>query len=142
MKIALGNDHGGLTYKLAIKEMLLNKGYEILDCGTDTLDSCHYPIFAKKAAELVSNGKCQYGILVCTTGEGIMMAANKVKGVRCGIGYDDEVTSLMRRHNNANMISFGQKFMKLEEVLKRVDIFLNTEFEGGRHQTRVDMFGL
>ena len=78
-------------------------------------------------------------MVICTSGEGISIAANKVKGVRCGIAYNDDVARLMRQHNNANVISFGQAFMSLEDVLRRVDIFLNTEFEGGRHQTRVDM---
>ena len=77
--------------------------------------------------------------MVCTSGEGICMAANKIKGVRCGIAYNDEVAKLMRQHNDANVIAFGEKFMELEDVLKRVDIFLATEFEGGRHQTRVDL---
>lgn len=139
MKISIGCDHGGLELKNKIVEHLRSKGYDIIDVGTYTLDSCHYPLFAKKAAELVSNGECVFGIVVCTSGEGIMMAANKVKGVRCGLAYNDEVARLMREHNNANMVSFGAKFMAEEDVLRRVDIFLSTEFLGGRHATRVDM---
>lgn len=138
LKISLGCDHGGLAYKEAIKEHLKGK-YEILDVGTFDESSCHYPEFGIAAARLVGEGKCDYGIVVCTSGEGIMMSANKVKGVRCGLGYNDEVSALMRMHNNANMIAFGQKFMALEDVLRRVDIFLSTEFEGGRHATRVQM---
>lgn len=138
LKISVGCDHGGFIYKEAIKKHLQEK-YEVIDVGTFSEESCHYPEFAVKAAALVATGECQFGILVCTSGEGIMMAANKVKGIRCGIGYNDEVTELMRKHNNANMISFGQKFMDLKDVLRRVDIFLNTEFEGGRHATRVQM---
>ena len=139
MKIALGCDHGGLEHKNAIKDYLEKEGYETVDCGTYTKDSCHYPEFSEKAARKVADGECRFGILVCTSGEGIMMAANKVNGIRCGIGYNDDVARLMRQHNDANMIAFGQKFMDIDDVLKRVDIFLNTEFEGGRHQTRVDM---
>ena len=138
LKISLGSDHGGFQYKEAIKKHLQGK-YEVIDVGTFNEDSCHYPEFGIKAAELVGSGECAFGILVCTSGEGIMMSANKVKGVRYGIGYNDEVSALMRMHNNANMIAFGQKFMKLEDVLKRIDIFLSTDFEGGRHATRVQM---
>ena len=96
-------------------------------------------MFGRQVAELVSEGKANYGVVICTSGEGIMMAANKVKGVRCGIGYNDEVASLMRQHNNANVISFGAKFMNKEDVLRRVDIFLTTDFEGGRHERRVNL---
>lgn len=139
MVIAIGCDHGGYLRKEEVKEHLLSLGYEVIDCGTNSLDSCDYPIFGRAVAENVASGKANFGVLVCTSGEGIMMTANKVKGVRCGIGYNDEVTSLMRQHNNANIISFGAKFMNKEEVLHRVDIFLNTEFEGGRHERRVNL---
>ena len=138
LKISIGSDHGGFAYKEAIKKHLEGK-YEVIDVGTFNEDSCNYPEFGIKAAKLVSSGECQFGIVVCTSGEGIMMSANKVKGIRCGIGYNDDVSMFMRLHNNANMIAFGQKFMELEDVLRRVDIFLSTEFEGGRHATRVQM---
>ena len=137
-KIALGSDHGGFAYKEAIKKYL-EKDYEVIDVGTYSEESCHYPEFGAKAAKLVGSGECKYGIVVCTTGEGIMMAANKVKGVRCGLGYNDEVSKLMRQHNDANVISFGAKFMDTKDIIRRIEIFLATEFEGGRHQTRVDM---
>ena len=136
LKIALGSDHGGFAYKEAIKKHLEGK-YEVVDVGTYNEDSCHYPEFGIKAAELVANKECEFGILVCTSGEGIMMSANKVKGIRCGVGYNDDVAMFMRLHNDANMIAFGQKFMELEDVLRRVDIFLSTKFEGGRHAERV-----
>lgn len=139
MIIAIGCDHGGYQRKEEVKEHLTKLGHEVLDCGTNSLDSCDYPLFGRAVAELVSEGKANYGIVICTSGEGIMMAANKVKGVRCGLGYNDEVASLMRQHNNANVISFGAKFMNKEDVLRRVDIFLNTEFEGGRHERRVNL---
>ena len=139
MKIAIGSDHGGLEYKNAIAKHLKELGHEVIDVGTYTLDSCHYPLFGAEVARKVASGECRFGIVVCTSGEGISMVANKVKGVRCGIAYNDEVARLMRQHNDANVISFGQKFMELDDVLRRVDIFLSTEFEGGRHQTRVDM---
>ena len=139
MKIAVGSDHGGLTYKNEIKKHLESLGHEVIDCGTYTEESCHYPVYGEAVARKVANKEANYGVVVCTSGEGISMAANKVPGVRCGIAYNDEVAKLMRQHNNANVISFGQKFMELDDVLRRVDIFLNTEFEGGRHQTRVEM---
>ena len=139
MIIAIGCDHGGYQRKEEVKEHLKELGHEVIDCGTYSLDSCDYPLFGRQVAELVSEGKANYGVVVCTSGEGIMMAANKVKGVRCGIGYNDEVASLMRQHNNANVISFGAKFMNKEDVLRRVDIFLTTDFEGGRHERRVNL---
>ena len=139
MKIAVGSDHGGLEYKNAIAEHLTSKGYEVVDVGTYTHDSCHYPLFGAEVAKKVASKECDYGVVVCTSGEGISMAANKIKGIRCGLCYNDEVARLMRQHNDANVIAFGQKFMKLEDVIRQVDIFLNTEFEGGRHQTRVDL---
>lgn len=137
MKIALGSDHAGFNQKNKIKEHLINKGYEVIDVGTNSLDSCDYPIFGIAAAKEVANGNAEYGILVCSSGEGIMMSANKVKGIRCGIGYNDDVARLTREHNNANMIAFGATFMNDEDVIRRVDIFLNTEFAGGRHARRV-----
>ena len=139
MRIAIGNDHGGLEYKNEVVKYLEKNGYEVINVGTDTKDSCHYPEFGIRVGELVASKQADFGIVICTSGEGIMMAANKVKGVRCGIGYNDDVSRLMRQHNDANVIAFGQKFMELEDVLRRIDIFLHTEFEGGRHQTRVSM---
>lgn len=138
MKISLASDHAGYAYKEEIKKYLEKKGHEIVDCGTYSLESCDYPIFAKEAAKKVANKEVDFGILVCSSGEGIAIAANKVKGVRAGIAYNDDVARLMRQHNNANMIAFGASFMKLEDVLKRVDIFLATDFEGGRHERRVN----
>ncbi len=139
MKIALGSDHGGFKYKHEITLHLLKLGYEIIDCGTFNEESCDYPQFAFEVAHRINKGEAQYGIVVCTTGEGIMMAANKVKGIRCAIGYNDDVVVLTRKHNNANMIAFGQKFMDLKDVLHRVDLFLSTNFEGGRHERRVSL---
>ena len=139
MRIAVGSDHGGLEYKNAIAEHLKQQGYEVVDVGTYTKDSCHYPLYGAEVARKVASGECHYGVVVCTSGEGISMAANKIKGVRCGLSYNDDVARLMRQHNDANVIAFGQAFMKLDDVLRQVDIFLKTEFEGGRHQTRVDL---
>lgn len=139
MKIAVGSDHGGFELKKAIIKHLEKEGHKVEDFGTSSTESCNYPLYGSSVAKSVASGENNYGIVVCTTGEGIMMTANKIKGIRCGLGYNDEVTRLIRQHNDANMISFGAKFMKEEDVLRRIDIFLNTEFEGGRHALRVDM---
>lgn len=139
LRIAIGSDHGGVDQKDEVVKYLKSKGYEVIDVGTNSHDSCHYPVFGAEVAKRVANKDCDFGIVICTSGEGICMAANKVKGIRCGIGYNDDVARLMRQHNDANVIAFGAKFMDTKDVLKRIDIFLSTEFEGGRHQTRVDM---
>ncbi len=138
MKIALGCDHGGFFVKEALKKHLVEKGYEIFDVGTNSSDSCNYAEFGLKAAELVANKTCDFGVVICSSGEGISIAANKVHGIRCGIAYNDEVAVLIRQHNDCNMISFGAKFMSLSDIIRRTDIFLNTPFEGGRHSKRVD----
>ena len=138
MKVVIGSDHAGYMYKKEIKAFLKEKGIQVVDVGTNSIESCDYPIFAHEAAKKVANGSVDYGILVCSSGEGIAIAANKIKGVRAGIAYNDDVARLMRQHNNANMIAFGATFMKLPDVLKRIEIFLKTPFEGGRHERRVN----
>ena len=139
MKISIGCDHGGYQQKLAVIKYLKEEGYEVIDVGTNSEESCHYPTYGEAAARLVASHECDFGIVICTSGEGIMMAANKVQGIRCGLGYNDDVARLMRQHNDANMIAFGAKFMSNEEVINRIKIFLNTKFEGGRHALRVDL---
>ncbi len=139
LRIAIGSDHGGVDQKDEVVKYLKSKGYEVIDVGTNSHDSCHYPVFGAEVAKRVANKECDFGVVICTSGEGICMAANKVKGIRCGICYNDEVSRLMRQHNDANVIAFGAKFMETKDVIRRIDIFLSTEFEGGRHQTRVDM---
>ena len=139
LTIAIGSDHGGVDYKQKLIYHLGQLGYLVLDCGTYSEESVHYPIFGENVARCVASGCANFGVVICTSGEGIMMSANKVEGVRCGIGYNDEVSKLMRQHNDANVISFGQKFMSYEDVERRVHIFLETEFEGGRHQERVNL---
>ena len=139
MRIAIGSDHGGYDQKMEVIQYLKSKGYEVKDVGTDSKESCHYPLFGAAVGRSVANGESDFGIVICTSGEGIAIAANKIKGVRCGIAYNDEVAGLMRQHNNANVISFGAKFMETKDVIRRIDLFLNTEFEGGRHQTRIDL---
>lgn len=139
MKIAIASDHGGFDRKEELKEYLVKKGLDVIDVGTYTKDSCHYPEFAIKCAELVSKGECQFGIIVCTSGEGVAIAANKIKGIRAGIGYNKTVSRLMREHNDANIITFGAKYMTLKQVIARTEAFLKAEFQGGRHAIRVKM---
>lgn len=138
MRIAVASDHAGFLYKEEIKKHLEKLGHDVFDAGAFSLESTHYPLYAFVAARKVASGEAELGVLVCSSGEGVMIAANKVKGIRAGIGYNDDVAHLMREHNDANMIAFGQKFMVLEDVLRRVDIFLSSSFEGGRHSERVD----
>ena len=139
MKISIGCDPGGYQQKQAVIKYLLDAGYEVEDVGTYNEESCHYPIYGEAAARKVASGECQFGIVICTSGEGIMISANKVPGVRCGLASNDDVARLMRQHNDANMIAFGAKFMSDEEVINRIKIFLETKFEGGRHALRVDL---
>lgn len=139
MKISLACDHGGFLLKEEIKNYLSNKGIEVVDCGTNSTDSCDYPIFARKAALLVSNKECELGIVVCTSGEGVCMTANKIKSIRCGLVYNNEVASLIRVHNNANMMALGAKYITSSEALQYVETFLNSKFEGGRHIKRVEL---
>lgn len=138
MIVALGSDHAGYPLKEAIKKHLENKGISVLDFGTDSLVSVDYPDYGEKVGKCVANEKADFGIVCCGSAEGISIAANKIKGIRCGIGYNDEVSKLLREHNDANVIAFGARFMSEEEVMPRVDLFLNTEFAGGRHQNRVE----
>ena len=138
MKIALGSDHAGFAAKEEVKKFLADNKYEVIDVGTYTNESCNYAEFGIKAAELVKSKECEYGVIICGSGEGISIAANKVKGIRCGIGYNDEVSKLIKQHNNCNMIAFGARFMDTKDIIKRVKIFLDTQFEGGRHLVRVE----
>lgn len=139
MKISVGSDHAGFALKEAIRKHLRDEGYEIIDEGTSySLDSVDYPVYAKKVAEDILGKKADFGVLVCGTGEGISIAANKINGIRCGIGYNIDVSKLLREHNDANIIAFGGRFMSAEEALPRVDAFLTTDFIGGHHQRRLD----
>ena len=138
MKISLGCDHGGLALKEAVKAHLTEKGYEILDCGTHTPESCDYPDFGRAAAEAVARGECERGIVICTTGIGISIAANKVKGIRCALLSDKMSARLTRQHNDTNMMALGAAVIGTMLALEIVDTWLETGFEGGRHQRRVD----
>ena len=139
MKIAIASDHGGFQLKEQLKEYLVSQGFDVEDVGTHSIDSCHYPEFAIKCANKVKDGEAQFGIIVCTSGEGVAIAANKIKGVRAGIGYNATVSRLMREHNDANVITFGAKFTSLKQAIARTNAFLKAKFAGGRHAIRVQM---
>ncbi len=138
MTISLGCDHGGLELKEAVKAHLEKKGYSVKDCGTYTKDSCDYPDFGEAAARAVASGACEKGIVICTTGIGISIAANKVRGIRCALLSDPLSARMTRLHNDTNMMALGAAIVGPMLALEIVDTWLETEFEGGRHQRRVD----
>ena len=137
--IAIASDHGGYHLKEHIKAYLAAKGITCEDFGTGSTESCDYPIFGKAAAEAVASGRCEKGIVICTTGIGISITANKVKGIRCALCSDSLSAEMTRRHNDANMLAMGAGMVGPNLAERIVDTFLNTEFEGGRHQRRVDL---
>ncbi|MCK8059874.1 MULTISPECIES: ribose 5-phosphate isomerase B [unclassified Fusibacter] len=138
MKIALGCDHGGFALKEEIAKHLAGRGFEVVDFGTYSTESVDYPDYSKKAADAVVSGECERGILICGTGQGIMMAANKVKGIRCAVLSDVFSAEMTRMHNDANMIALGGRVVGVGLALRIVDAYLDAQFEGGRHQTRID----
>lgn len=138
MYLSIGCDHGGYALKEHIKVYLEGKGHQVLDCGTYSTESCDYPDFGKAAAQAVADGRCQMGIVICTTGIGISIAANKVKGVRCALCSEPMSAEMTRRHNDANMLAMGAGMVGKNLAERMVDVFLSTQFEGGRHQRRVD----
>ena len=138
MKIALGCDHGGYGLKCEIVKLLEAKGYEYQDFGCYSTESCDYPEFGEGAARAVASGECDKGIVICTTGIGISIAANKVAGIRCAHCADSLEAEMTRRHNDANMMAIGAGFTGKNMAERMVEVFLTTEFEGGRHQRRVD----
>lgn len=138
MKLAIGSDHGGFRLKEAIKTYLLAHDYEVTDFGTESEDSCDYPDFALPVAEAVAKGEYDKGILICGTGIGIGIVANKVKGVRAALCHDTFSAEACRNHNDANILTMGERIVGEGLALKIVETFLNSDFEGGRHQRRVD----
>lgn len=139
LKIAIGSDHGGFNLKNKIQEHLKSKGFEVQDFGTYNKESCDYPEFGKKVAKEVAAGNFDRGILVCGSGIGISISANKVKGIRAALCWNLATAELSRQHNNANVLCLGERLIDEKLALEMVDLWLKTEFEGGRHQTRVDM---
>ncbi len=137
--IALGCDHGGYALMQKVKEHLTAQGIEFHDFGTYSQESCDYPVYAEAAAKAVAGGECSLGILICGTGIGISIAANKIPGIRAALCSDCFSAEMTRRHNDANMLAMGARVLGEGLALKIVDTFLSSEFEGGRHQRRVDM---
>lgn len=137
--IALGSDHGGFDLKETVKAYLDKENIPYKDFGCPNKESCDYPIFGRAAAEAVASGECEKGIVICTTGIGISIAANKVKGVRCALCSDTLSAEMTRRHNDANMLAMGAGMVGPNLAERIVDVFLSTQFEGGRHQRRVDL---
>lgn len=139
MRIALASDHGGYDLKELIAGFVMGMGYEVVDLGTNSTESVDYPEYGHRCAMAVVHGDVDCGIVCCGTGIGISMAANKVKGARCGLCTSVEMAELTRKHNDANMLALGGRILTDEEALAIVNAFLHTGFEGGRHQRRVDM---
>ena len=140
-RIVLSSDHAAIPLRQAIAAHIAANGWAVLDIGPTTPESTHYPERGAAAARLVASGDCHLGIILCGTGQGIMMAANKVKGIRCGVCSDTYSARMIRQHNDANMLSIGARVVGEGLALDIVDAFLNARFEGGRHATRVEMIG-
>ena len=138
-RIALSSDHAAIALRQVIADHISAQGWEVVDIGPTSPESTHYPKHGEAAARLVASGDCDLGIILCGTGQGIMMAANKVKGIRCGVCTDTFSASMIRQHNDANMLSLGARVVGEGLALDIVDAFLNADFEGGRHATRVEM---
>jgi ribose 5-phosphate isomerase B len=138
MKIAIGNDHAGTEYKDAVVKYLRSRDIEVINHGTDAVDSVDYPDFVHPVANDVENGNVDLGIIICGSGNGASMTANKHQGVRSALCWTGEIAKLAREHNNANILSIPARFVSQPQAVDMVDIFLNTAFEGGRHQKRVD----
>ncbi len=138
MRIALASDHAGFGYKQEIARHLRAAGHDVVDFGTDSEESVDYPLFIGRAARAVAGGDCRRGIVLGGSGNGEAMAANRRRGIRCALCWSVESARLARQHNDANMISFGQRLLPLELVLEMVDVWLETPFEGGRHVARIE----
>lgn len=139
MIIAIASDHGGFALKEIVKEHLKERGYKTVDLGTHSEESVDYPVYGKACGQAVAEGKADLGVVVCGTGIGISIAANKVKGVRCGLCTSVEMAELTKKHNNANVLALGGRTTDPDLALKITDAWLDTEFEGGRHERRTNM---
>lgn len=139
MKIGIGNDHSALELKAEIIELLKERGHGVVDYGTNSPESCDYPVYGEKVGRAVASGEVERGILICGTGLGISLAANKVKGVRAAVCSEPFTAKMSRAHNNCNILAFGARVVGAELAKMIVETWLDTEFEGGRHQRRVDM---
>ena len=142
MTIAIGNDHAGPDYKFEIIKYLESKKIKVINYGTDTLDSVDYPDFVHPIANAVTNKEVDFGILICGSANGVAMTANKYKDIRAGLCWNKEIVSLIRQHNNANILCIPARFTSIPQAIGMVKTFLETEFEGGRHQNRIDKISL
>jgi len=138
MKVAIGSDHAGFEYKAKIIEYLKGKGIEVEDFGAFSTDSVDYPDFAHPVSESVENKNADYGILLCGSGQGVSMSANKHQGIRCALCWNSDIARLSRQHNNANIIAFPARFVAYEYAIEMIEVFFNTQYEGGRHEKRVN----
>ena len=138
-RIGIGNDHAAVGLKMEIKAYLEEKGYEVVNYGTDTEESCDFPVYGERVARAVVDGEVDKGVLICGTGIGISLAANKVKGIRCAVCSEPVTAHLTKLHNNANIIAFGARIVGPETAKAIVDAWLETEFLGGKYQRRLDM---
>lgn len=138
MKVAFASDHAGYELKQYLIGIMKERGYEVEDFGTHSTDSCDYPDFAHPAAKAVESGECDFGIAMCGSGNGIQMTLNKHKGIRAALCWLPELASLARQHNNANILVLPARFISRDEAVKILDAYLAAEFEGGRHQRRID----
>ncbi|WP_185873628.1 RpiB/LacA/LacB family sugar-phosphate isomerase [Blattabacterium cuenoti] len=139
MKIVIGSDHTGIEYKYLIIKYLINKGYKIQDCGLSSYGKIvDYPDFIHPTSQIVEKGKADFGIIICGSGNGAAMTANKYPNIRAALVWKEEIAVLAKKHNNANMISLPARFLKKNELLNIVKIFLQTDFEGGRHKKRIE----
>jgi len=139
MKIAIGSDHAGLRYKEAIKKQLADLGHVVTDFGTHSEEPVDYPLFIRPVAEAVARGEFERGVVLGGSGNGEAITANRVRGIRCALCWNVESATLARQHNNANVLSIGERMMTLETALEIVRVWLETSFEGGRHQQRIDL---
>lgn len=140
MNLVIACDHAGYSMKENVKQYLMEQGHSVIDCGTNSTDSCDYPVFAKALCKEINDGNAQLGILICGTGIGMSMAANKVKGIRAAVCSDYFSAKFTRAHNDANVICLGARVTGEGLALELIDIFLNTPFEGGKHMRRINMF--
>lgn len=139
MRIAIGSDHAGFEYKERIREFLAQRGHEVKDFGTFGAERCDYPDFTRPVAEAVARGEFDRGIVLGGSGNGEAIVANRIRGIRCAIAWDLRSAALSRRHNDANVLSLGQRMMAIEEALEIVELWLETGFDGGRHEKRIRM---
>lgn len=136
--IPMASDHAGYDLKLKVKAMLEQQGFEVVDYGTNSTESCDYPDFAHQVGKVINNGTFKRGIVICGSGEGVSMTVNKYPNVRCGLCWEVEIAHLVRQHNNANVLAMPARFISEELAMNIVNEFMNTEFEGGRHERRVE----